>query len=323
MKKISIGILGYNEEYGIAHLLDSLQRQTLLNREYDLEIIVISNGSQDQMAAVARTKLATFATINSDVVELPVADKCAAWNHLIHQAAGVADYYILLDADVILVQPNGLEELMQGLIDHPECRICGGKVLNKRGEIANRHFVDGKCYAIRGEVARHIYIPNGVVLDDAYVAATALTNWYETTPEVGEAKGYIRLTENVIVQAGGTPRDRSKSYWIACRKRTITAEYTQRHVDYCMRSIFGGGELAKTIVLKLSQTNPDWFVEYLNQVSRKDFTPQFNPPKVQLPASTRQIVQFAVYCYCYFLSMMGIRNREFGHLAWKLKHRYW
>ncbi|XPM53158.2 MAG: hypothetical protein EDM05_033750 [Leptolyngbya sp. IPPAS B-1204] len=42
MKKVSIGILGYNEEYGIAHLLNSLQLQTLLQQDYALEIIEVN-----------------------------------------------------------------------------------------------------------------------------------------------------------------------------------------------------------------------------------------------------------------------------------------
>lgn len=327
--QISIGILGYNEEYGIVHLLNSLRSQVLLQETPDLEIVVISNGSQDRMAAVARQELATFKDVQSKVVELPIADKCAAWNHLIHHVARSADYYIFLDADVVLAEPTSLKELLQNLTEHPACRICGGKVLNPRGEIVNRHhadsecYIDGKCYALRGDIARNIYIPNGVVLDDAYIASTTITNWYEMSPAAGDKLGYVRITKNPIVRFGHTPRDRDKSYWIACRKRAITAEYTQRHVDYCMRAIFGGGELAKTVSMKLFKQNPDWFIEYLNQVSPKDFAPQFSPPKLQLPFSAKQTAQFLVYCYCYFLSILGIKNGEFGHMAWKLKHRYW
>lgn len=320
--KLSIGILGHNEEYGIAHLLDSLHDQTLLNQCHELEIVVISNGSHDNMAAVARSKLVGLKGIKHQVVELSVADKCGAWNHFIHRAAQPSDYYILLDADVVLVHSAALEDLVQPLIQHPMCRICGGIVVNLKGEIVN-HWIDGKCYAIRGEIARNIYIPPGIVLDDAYVAATAITNWYETDQDAGERKGYTSKTERITVRCGVTPRDRNKSYWIACRKRTITAEYTQRHVDYCMRFVFGGGELAKTISMKLSTLNPNWFTEYLNQVSVKDAAPRFNPPKIHLPFSMKQVAQFMVYCYCYLLSTVGIRNREFGHLAWKLKHRYW
>jgi glycosyltransferase involved in cell wall biosynthesis len=320
MQQISLGILGCNEEYGIAHLLDSLETQTLLKQPYQLEIIVISNGSQDQMAQVARTKLAEFEQ-SSKVVELPVADKCAAWNQLIHRVAQPADCYILLDADIVLAEPTSLETLLQTLIDHPECRICGGKVANSRGEITNPNFIDGKCYAIRGDIARNIYIPDGIVLDDAYIAATAITNWYEISQATGEQRGYARLLQCATVQAGHTPRDRNKSYWIASRKRTITARYTQKHIDYCMRSIFGGGELAKTMLMKLSSHHPNWFTEYLNQVSVRDFAPPFHPPDLQL--SLKQTAQFLMYCYCYLLSVIGIRNQEFGHLAWKLKHRYW
>ena len=67
--RLSIGILGYNEAYGIGYLLESLKIQTLLNHSYDLEITVISNGSQDNMAEVAKTKLADFPSdISAQVV---------------------------------------------------------------------------------------------------------------------------------------------------------------------------------------------------------------------------------------------------------------
>jgi glycosyltransferase involved in cell wall biosynthesis len=330
IERVSVGILGYNEEFGVAQLLDSLHTQTLfqkaqLKQVKQLEVIVISNGSQDQMAAVAREKLKSLAVLGTvtQVIELPIADKCAAWNHFIHKAAQAADCYIFLDADVTLIGTDSLSQLVTALRQRPECRIYGGQVLNPRGEIVNRDWIDGKCYAIRGTLARNIYIPNGIVLDDAYVASTVLTNWYEISPEVGRKLGYLGLTTNSIVQSGHTPRDRNKSYWIACRKRTIMAEYTQYHLDYCMRVVFGGGELARDVALKLSAMNPNWFTEYLHRVS-KATVPKFAPPqiKAQLP-DLKEIAQIAVYCYCYMLSTIGIRNREFGHLAWKLKGRYW
>lgn len=330
VEKISIGILGYNEEYGIARLLDSLQTQTLLreasHQATQLEVVVISNGSRDSMAAVAQAKLKPIAALGiaTQVVELPVADKCAAWNYFIHKVAKPADCYILLDADIALIGEDSLNLLVTALEQNPDCRIYGGRVLNPRGEIVNPDWIDGKCYAIRGTLARHVYIPRGIVLDDAYVSSTVLTNWYENPPEVGLKRGYLGLTDHPIIQSGITPRDRDKSYWIACRKRTIMAEYTQRHLDYCMRVVFGGGELAKDIALKLSTTNPNWFTEYLNRVSQTNSAPIFSPPqaKAKLPG-LKEMAQVAVYCYCYMLSVIGIRNQEFGHLAWKLRSRYW
>lgn len=322
IETIAIGILGYNEAYGIVHLLNSLKAQSLLSWDYSIEISVISNGSQDNMAAVAKAQLAEFppdCRHKTQVIELPIADKCAAWNHFVHQVAKPADIYILLDADVVLCDPESLTRLVE-LLEHPDCRIAGGQVMNAKQEIVNRDWVDGKCYALRGEIARSLYIPAGVVLDDAYLSSTVLTNWYEISPEAGISRAYMRLVDQPSVRSGSTPRDRSIRYWIAARKRTITAEYTQRHVDSCIRSLFGGGEAAKAILMKLSTTNPDWFTEYLDQVSDQDW-PRFNPPSLQL--SPRQIMQVLAYCYCYLLSVVGIRSREFGHLAWKLKHRYW
>lgn len=319
MQKLSIGVLGYNEAYGIGYLLDSLKTQTLLTQDYDLEISVISNGSQDDMAAVAEVQLAEFpSAIKTQVVELPVADKCAAWNHFIHQVAQAADCYILLDADVVLCEPDSLAKLVALLAD-PDCRIAGGQVINARHEIVNDDWIDGKCYALRGELARTLYIPAGIVLDDAYVASTLLTNWYEVSAAEGQSRGYLQLVDGPSVRSGHTPRDRSKSYWIAARKRTITAEYTQRHVDFCLRSLFGGGEAARSILMELASANPNWFTKYLDKVSGQD-APKFDPPNA---SSIKQMAQVLAYCYCYLLSVIGIRNREFGHLAWKLKQRYW
>ena len=321
MQKISIGILGYNEEYGIKILLDSLREQTLMRKAgYEVEVIVVSNGSYDDTVGVAKDKLLEFNDlgVKHKVVELTKPDKCAAWNYFIHKASDNADYYILLDADVVLINPFGLEELIDILLKNPECRICGGKILDKKGNIVDR-LVDGKCYAAPSEILRNIAIPDGIVMDDAYIAVTAVTNWYETDFEQGQQKGYVKQSENVIVSCGSTPRDKNISYWIACRKRTIVGLYTQQQVDDCMRKIFGGGELAKTTSMKLFFSNPNWFLEYLQKKqSRLDFAP---PTHLSL-FSIKNIGQYLAYWYCYLLSLNAIRNHEFGNLAWTLKHRY-
>jgi glycosyltransferase involved in cell wall biosynthesis len=322
MQKLSIGIIGFNEEDGIGKLLESLQEQTLLKNSYDVEVIVVSNGSYDNMVAIAKEKLIPFDNlgVKTKVVELAIADKCAAWNHFIHEASAQADYYIVLDADVALVNKSGLEEMINILVAHPECRVCGGKIVGKKGDVIDRQ-VDGKCYAAPGDVLRNIAIPNGIVMDDAYIAITAVTNWYETDFEQGNKKGYVKQVDNITVSCGETARDKTDiSYWLASRKRTITGGYVQKHVDYCMRNIFGGGESAKNISMKLFYSNPDWFLEYLK---REDFKPDFNPPAISTLLSVKGILLYIIYCYCYGLSIKGIKEREFGHLAWKLKGRYW
>jgi glycosyltransferase involved in cell wall biosynthesis len=321
MQTISIGIIGFNEEYGVGKLLDSLREQTLLKLPFQVEIVVISNGSTDSMVAIAKEKLQLFLELEVCywVVELELADKCAAWNHFVHHAASPADFYILLDADVVLVHPSGLEDLITTLVDRPDCRICGGKIINHKGQLVE-HLVDGKCYAARGDFLRQVAIPTGVVLDDAYILVTLVTNWYETDFETGRQKGYVQRTDQVIVSAGATPRDRDIRYWLACRKRTITAEYTQRWIDYCMRNILGGGEPAKTIAMQLFHTNPNWYTQFLNQVNS---LPDFKPPAIGSPFAIKDYLQYFVYCYSYLLAVKGIRDKEFGHLAWKLKGWFW
>lgn len=322
MQNISIAIIGFNEEDGIGRLLDSLQPQTLLKRADDIEIIVVSNGSYDNTVSIATEKLLKFDDlgIRTKVVELALADKCAAWNHFVHEVSKLSDYYIFLDADVVLVNETGLEEMIEILASNPECRICAGKIMSAAGERTGE-FVDGKCYAARGDILRNVAIPEGIVMDDAYVAVTIVTNWYETNFEQGMQRGYIQQSNNVIVSCGETKRDKINiSYWIACRKRTIIGGYAQRQIDYCMREIFGGGEKAKNISMQLFTSNSSWFFKYL---TKEQFNPDFEPLKVSMLFSIKRILKYLLYCYCYILSIKGIKAQEFGHLAWKLKHRYW
>ncbi|HIK55444.1 MAG TPA: glycosyltransferase [Synechococcales cyanobacterium M55_K2018_004] len=324
MPRISIGILGFNEEYGIGQLLQSFQEQTIFQDQNIVEIIVVSNGSTDKTAAVAREKLAALAEtvrLKFQVIELPIADKCAAWNHFVHQVSCEADYYILLDADVVLVNPNGLAELVGILEKHPECRICGGKIINQRGELLPE-IINGKCYATRGEILRDVIIPEGIISDDAYVAVTIATNWYETDFDEGLRRGFVRQLENITISCGHTPRDNSfTSYNIAGRKRTIMLAYTQAQIDYCMRTLFGGGATAREVAVKLSRKNPKWFLKFLEQSPFQ--WPPLEPPSLRAWYSPKTIVRYLLYWYAYLLAVKGIRDREFGHLAWKLKGRFW
>ncbi|MBD1849217.1 glycosyltransferase family A protein [Leptolyngbya sp. FACHB-711] len=321
MQKIAIGILGYNEEFGIGRLLDSLRSQTLIQQEYSISITVVSNGSTDRMAAIAREALREFAPfgIQAQVIELPIADKCNAWNHFVHHATEPADYYILLDADVVFITPTGLSELIDTLKHNQNARLCAGKVMDHNGNVVVRK-LDGKCYAAQGEILRQIVIPEGIVMDDAYVLVTAVTHWYEIDVETGMQKGYLARVQNPTVQSGSTPRDRNLTYWLACRKRTIIGSYVQEQIDFCMRTLFGGGDSAKQIVMQLFQTNPHWFSEFLKQKADR---PPFKPSEVARSAGLKNIMQFSVYCYCYLLSLKSVWNHEFGHHAWKLKSRYW
>jgi len=297
------------------------KEQTILKDAHNIEIVVVSNGFCDNMVSVAQEKLLLFSDlgIKTKIVELELADKCAAWNYFIHQASNPADYYILFDADVVLVNQSGIAEIINILVKHPECRICGPKIVDQQGEVLDR--VDGKCYAAPGNILRDIAIPNGIVMDDAYIFVTAVSNWYETDFVAGLNKGYVKQSDSIIISCGETLRDQTDvSYWIACRKRTIIGTYTQKHIDYCMREMFGGGELAKNISMKLYNLNPDWFLKYLHH---EDSLPQLERPTLGVFLSLKQLVKYLVYCYSYILAIRGIRDKGFGHLAWKLKHRYW
>lgn len=314
MQEIAIGILGYNEEFGIGQLLNSLRSQTLLQQDDRVSITVVSNGSTDRMAAVAKAHLPEFAAsgIETQVVELAIADKCNAWNHFVHRAAPDADYYVLLDADVVLLTPTGLAELIAALQQNPKARLCAGKVMDHKGNVLARK-LDGKCYAARGEVLQQIAIPDGIVMDDTYVLVTAVTHWYATDFETGVQQGYLAHVQNPTVQCGSTPRDRNLSYWLASRKRTIIGGYVQGQIDFCMRNLLGGGDVAHQISMQLFHTHPQWFSQFLSRKSdRLPFNPSGFIRSTSLRHFLKNIMQFGVYCYCYLLSLKASGTTSLG-----------
>lgn len=321
MGTVVVGIIGYNEEHGIGRLLDSLLPQTLWSLPGAAEVVVVSNGSTDRMVEVAREKLAAFSArgIPARVVSLAAADKCAAWNHLVHEARPGADTYLFLDADVVVTEADGLEALLAELRSDPACRICGARIVNRKGEVIDRH-VDGKCYAARGDILADVAIPRGVVMDDTFVAVTIVTNWYETDFPTGMDRGLVRRLERVIVRYGEAPRDVDKAYWLSVGRRTLIGTYVQAEVDFCMRRLLGGGEAARKASIALHRGNPDWLWNHLTHAGT---LPRPQLPRWRIASLPKDLVKAAVALYTWFLARRGIRTAQFGTLAWRLPHKYW
>lgn len=312
-----MGVIGCNEEDGLRRLLASLGSQTLLVSG-SVEVVVVSNGSTDQTAAVARELGATF-RVPFRVEELPEGDKCAAWNHLVHGLGLRPDLWVLLDADVTLLADDALSALVAELEAHPECRILSPVIVNPRGEPIGRH-VDGKCYAARGSALADVAIPRGVVMDDTFVAVTLVTDWYATGFDEGMAKGFVRRLERTLVRYGETPRDRDKAYWLSVGRRTLIGTWVQAEADHLFREVLGGGPEARRLSMDLFRANPEWFWKaLLHRPSRLSF----RAPPVRPGSFPKDLVKVGVALYAWLLARRGIATGQLGRLAWRLPHRWW
>ena len=92
MKKISIVIPCYNEEKGIGKVIADVPKDRLKNLDYDFEIIVIDNNSQDKTSEIAKSH-------GAKVIFEKKQGKGHALRTGFRNVSGDADYIVMLDGD--------------------------------------------------------------------------------------------------------------------------------------------------------------------------------------------------------------------------------
>lgn len=229
---ISLGVLAYNEERGIAQMLDSLFEQSIFSGDGRqrmgvdrLELICVPNGCTDRTAEVA---LAAFeARSLSNEIRLSVrscaqAGKARAWNKFVHEFSNQqADYLILLDADIAFASPDILEKMIQRLQDMPSALVStdtpikGVKLRKARLSLRDRaslsasaqspinNAITGQLYCARGDELRRIWMPLSLPVEDGFLAAMIYTNGFtvqerpEAITRVEEAIHYYDAHEDI------------------------------------------------------------------------------------------------------------------------------
>src|SRR5882762_1421502 len=92
MEKITVLIPCYNEEKGIAKVLDKIPYHRIKQHGFELEVIVIDNNSKDNTASVARSK-------NARVIFEEKKGKGHAIKTGFYAVSSVTDYVVMLDGD--------------------------------------------------------------------------------------------------------------------------------------------------------------------------------------------------------------------------------
>ncbi len=204
---LSIGIIAWNEEASIGPMLASLFEQSILGRLAErnegCEVICVANGCTDGTAKVAELAFARMkreprgrCELKFRVEEIPEKGKNNAWNRFVHEfSAREARYICLMDADIILHQPDTLE-LVLGVLErdpHLECTSdCPRKEiadkahpsLRERLSLAGSDMTDttegrlnGMLYCMRAGTARNMFLPRDLAaIDDGFLKAAICTN---------------------------------------------------------------------------------------------------------------------------------------------------
>jgi glycosyltransferase involved in cell wall biosynthesis len=185
----------------------SIAQPPVLDRPLTIELIIVPNGCTDHTAAIAQQTLERLAPpiaakhITWRVCELAEAGKSNAWNTYIHQLASpTAEYFVLMDADIVIQGSETLSRLVAGLDAHPDVSVATdlpkkdvalkpNKTLMEKlstkisDQDESSTGISGQLYCARAEVLRQIWMPKGLAVEDGFLRAMVVTKGF-TEPEI-------------------------------------------------------------------------------------------------------------------------------------------
>ena len=208
--KISIAVRAWNEEAVIRRTLESLFGQSLFQelsaRGESCEVLCIPNGCTDRTAEIAASvfaeqeKLHPFAgAFAGRVRDIREAGRNHTWNAFVHDLSHPeAEFLFLMDSDILFNRRDTLFNMYRALLDNPEASIASDQpvkdvALKSRktwrdrislatsemnGAIQGR--MTGQLYCIRSEVARRLYLPKDLGIDDGFIKAVVCTDFFSS-----------------------------------------------------------------------------------------------------------------------------------------------
>jgi glycosyltransferase involved in cell wall biosynthesis len=213
--RLTIGVRAWNEEAIIRKSLESIFQQSLFEelarRHERCEVICIPNGCHDRTAEIAATvfdeqeRSHPFArAFVCRVAEIKEAGRNHTWNAFVHSLAGrESEFLFIMDSDILFNQRDTLYNLYAALLNHSEAAIASDRAIKDIQFKPNKSPLDrlslattdmtatisgqitGQLYCIRANVARRLYLPKDLGIDDGFIKAVVCTDFFlrPVTPE--------------------------------------------------------------------------------------------------------------------------------------------
>jgi glycosyltransferase involved in cell wall biosynthesis len=208
--RISIAIRAWNEEAVIRRTLDSLFDQSLFRelsaRGEGCEVLCIPNGCTDRTAEIAAAVFAKqekehpFAeAFVCSVRNIPEAGRNHTWNAFVHDlSCPRAEFLFLMDSDIVFNRRGTLFNMYRALLDNSAASIASDQPVKDvslkplkswRDRIslatsemngASQGRMTGQLYCIRAEVARRLYLPKELGIDDGFIKAVVCTDFFSS-----------------------------------------------------------------------------------------------------------------------------------------------
>jgi glycosyltransferase involved in cell wall biosynthesis len=212
--KIEIGVFAHNEEANIVKTINNLLSQDIFEYpEYDIVCHILANGCTDNTVTNAAAAINMNSQFNKiQIHDLPLGGKSRTWNKYVHELARFdCDALIFLDADIEIINKDNINRMLECINGSNRPVICSSKpvkdinyfssakksVLDKIiGSSADglndwTKSVCGSLYVLKGNIARSIYLPIGLPVEDGFMCALISTDFFD------KSDGNVNRIENI------------------------------------------------------------------------------------------------------------------------------
>lgn len=194
---VDIGVFAHNEEHNICRIIEELAKQEVnLSKKYSVRIFILANGCTDNTAKIALELINSNAIFkNFSVVDFKEGGKSRTWNRFVHNLSrGLATHLIFCDSDIWFTKDNVLLALCEKLSNEPNLSVVSSKpikdlqlnsgnlsrleklILTSGGSLTNwKKSICGQLYVTRANIAKSIYLPIGLPVEDGFVRAMIAT----------------------------------------------------------------------------------------------------------------------------------------------------
>jgi len=291
--RISIAVRAWNEEAVIRRTLESVFDQSLFaelsSRGETCEVLCIPNGCMDRTAQIAEEVFAEQKKSHPAadaficrVDNIREAGRNHTWNAFVHELSHrEAEFLFLMDSDILFNRRETLFNMYRALLNNSQPHIASDqpikdvslkprKSLRDRISLATTEMngaiqgrITGQLYCIRSEVARHLFLPKELGIDDGFIKAIVCTDFF--TRELFPAR--IMMVENAshVYEAYTSVGELLKNQ----KRQMIGQTIVHVLVEY-LKTLPRWQRMNLATTLRLEEeTNPSWVTHLLGAHLRR------------------------------------------------------
>lgn len=211
MLNIDVGVFAYNEENNIKKIIEAINSQDIFNykTEISVNVFILANGCTDNTVEIAKSLITNEALVNFELINFDIGGKSRTWNRFVHEFSRTdADHLIFCDSDIWFTNNSIFRRLVEHINNNPmlsavssrpikdltiakDNLTLSNKAIAASGDGLNnwKKSICGQLYILKAMVARTIYLPIGLPVEDGYVRAMITTENMTKNEDLSKISG--------------------------------------------------------------------------------------------------------------------------------------